>query len=286
MMLRTLLVFVVSFLILGVSDAHAQEGKKSGKKKKAVQKKVSVSMASLSQKIKSLESDEEFYASHEEVAGRWMPIMRLVRDKKLSREAAMDSMYRFTNQLWDIMEAKVKAGKLRKYSDREWVFPVKGYGSSAIGGVNGSGYVPGNFDFFDGSTGGHPAHDIFIADSDQDAIDDRTGKPAEIISMSGGVVVETRKNWTTDMMDIKGGNIVYVYDNFSNGLFYYAHLKDVYVDVGDLVAPGTVLGTMGRTGKNAYPKRSPTHLHLMYVRSFDGELVPENIYQDLVRSGN
>jgi hypothetical protein len=279
---------ILLFLLLtfaATSIAGAADDKKS-KKKKDKQKYVSVSMSSLGLKLNNLEADEDFYSSHVEISTRWMPIMKMVREKKLDKKSAMDSMYRFTNQLWDVMEARVKSGKLKKYSDKEWVFPVKGYSASAIGGVNGSGYVPGNFDFFDGSTGGHPAHDIFIRDANQDCIDDATGKPAEIVSMSGGVVVETRKNWTTEMMDIKGGNIVYVYDNFTNGLFYYAHLQDVFVDVGDLVEPGTILGTMGRTGKNAYPKRSPTHLHLMYVRSFDGELIPENIYSDLLRCGN
>lgn len=281
---KSLLILLAFFIFAPYSSADLDTDKNPKKKKK--QKNVSVSMKGVSQKLKSLEADEEFYASHEKVAERWLPIMRSVRENKLDRDAAMDSMYRFTNQLWDVMEAKVKSGKIRKYTDNEWVFPVKGYGPGAIGGKNGSGYVPGNFDFFDGSTGGHPAHDIFIRDSDQDCIDDATGEYVEIVSMSGGVVVETRKNWTTDMMDIKGGNIVYVYDNFSNGLFYYAHMKDVYVDVGELVKPGTLLGTLGRTGKNAYPKRSPTHLHIMYVRSFDGELVPENIYNDLLKCGN
>ncbi len=288
--MRILILFLImTTFFAAAAPAAAQATDKSPKKKSAVKKKkktISASINSIVLKINSLDADEEFYSSHEKVAMRWMPIMKEVRDKKLGRSAAMDSMNRFTNQLWDVMEAKVKSGKLKKYKDSEWVFPVKGYSASAIGGVNGSGYVPGNFDFFDGSTGGHPAHDIFIRDSDQDGIDDATGKHVEIVSMSGGVVVETRKNWTTEMMDIKGGNIVYVYDNFTNGLFYYAHLKDVYVNVGDLVKPGTVLGTMGRTGKNAYPKRSPTHLHIMYVRSFDGELIPEDIYQDLLRTGS
>ncbi len=277
----------VSILIAGNSFAENNDDKSPKKNKKIKQKNVSVSISSLRLKVNNLEADKEFYSSnHEEIAMRWMPIMKSVREGRLDRDAAMDSMYRFTNQLWDVLNAKVSSGKLKKYSDDEWVFPVKGYTSAAIGGRNGSGYVPGNFDFFDGSTGGHPAHDIFIRDADQDCIDDANGEYAEIVSMSGGVVVETRKNWTTDMMDIKGGNIVYVYDNFSNGLFYYAHLQEVYVDVGDLVKPGTLLGTMGRTGKNAYPKRSPTHLHIMYVRSFDGELRPENIYNDLLRCGN
>lgn len=253
------------------------------KPKKFKLKKINVSLLSVSQKINELKSDEEFYAVKTTVAERWKPLMTGVREATISKQDAVDSMNRFTNELWDFMDAMVKRGKIKKYSDDEWIFPVKGYNSNAIGGTNGSGYVSAGFDFFDLNSGGHPAHDIFINDGNQDCLDDITGEPVEILSMSGGIVVETRKNWTPDMMDIKGGNIVYVYDNFTNGFFYYAHLKDVYVNVGDFVKPGTVLGIMGRTGKNAFPSRSPTHLHIMYVRSFDGDLKPENLYKDLVR---
>ncbi len=209
----------------------------------------------------------------------WMSLMRQVRDAKLQRKQAVDSMGRLTDELYMYMYLKNK----EPVDKSEWVFPVRGYNWSAIGGVQGSGYVVADFDFFDNNSGGHPAHDIFINDKNQDAIDDNTNKPVEILSMSGGVVVETRKNWTPEMMDIKGGNIVYVYDNFSDGLFYYAHMNKVYVNVGDFVLPGTVLGIMGRTGKNAYPLRSPTHLHLMYVKNHNGDLTPVNMYDELAK---
>jgi len=209
----------------------------------------------------------------------WMSLMRQVRDAKLQRKQAVDSMGRLTDELYMYMYLKNK----EPVDKSEWVFPVRGYNWSAIGGVQGSGYVVADFDFFDNKSGGHPAHDIFINDKNQDAIDDNTNKPVEILSMSGGVVVETRKNWTPEMMDIKGGNIVYVYDNFSDGLFYYAHMNKVYVNVGDFVLPGTVLGIMGRTGKNAYPLRSPTHLHLMYVKNHNGDLTPVNMYDELAK---
>ena len=252
-------------------------------KKKIKKKIINVSLLSISLKLNNLKSDEKFYEIKTTVAEKWKPLMTEVREAKISKQNAIDSMNKFTNQIWDFMETQVKRGKIKKYSDDEWVFPVKGYTANAIGGSNGSGYISAGFDFFDLSSSGHPAHDIFIRDGNQDCLDDATGEPVEILSMSGGIVVETRKNWTPDMMDIKGGNIVYVYDNFTNGLFYYAHLKEVYVNVGDFVKPGTILGIIGRTGKNAFPSRSPTHLHIMYVRSFDGDIRPENIYKDLVR---
>lgn len=278
----TVLIFILLFLIISTADTATADDKKKTKKQK--QKKIFVSLLSVSQKVKAVESDEEFYAVNTAISERWFPVVKEIRDGSISRQDAIDSLNKLTNNLWDFMELNIKRGKIKKYSDKDWVFPVKGYTPAAIGGVGGSGYNPSGFDFFDQNSGGHPAHDIFIADRNQDCLDDATNEPVEILSMSGGIVVETRKNWDNTMMDIRGGNIVYVYDNFTNGFFYYAHLKEVAVSTGDFVKPGTVLGTMGRTGKNAYPSRSPTHLHIMYVRSFDGDLRPENIYNDLLNA--
>ncbi|MEO8665335.1 MAG: M23 family metallopeptidase [Ignavibacteria bacterium] len=278
---KIIIIFLILIIILPAGSLIADDKRPPKKPKK---KKVNVSLLSVSQKINELKADEDFYSVKSTIAQRWLPVMTSVRDGNLSRTDAIDSLYRFTNQLWDFMEANIKSKKIKKYSDEEWVFPVRGYGPGAIGGYNGSGYITAGFDFFDKNSDGHPAHDIFINDGDHDCNDDNTGSPVEILSMSGGIVVETRKIWAPDMTDIKGGKIVYVYDNFTNGFFYYAHLKDVYVNTGDLVKPGTTLGIMGRTGKNAYPSRSPTHLHIMYVRSFDGDLRPENIYNDLLKA--
>lgn len=272
------------FLIMLVPLLASASNEADKKPKKIKKKTINVSLVSVSQKLNALKQDDEFYVINTDIAERWLPIMVSVREARIQRQDAIDSMNRFTNNLWDFMEAKVKANKIVKYSDYEWVFPVRGYTPGAIGGTRGSGYISSGFDFFEQNSGGHPAHDIFINDGDQDCLDDATGEPVEILSMSGGIVVETRKTWEPSMTDIKGGNIVYVYDNYSNGFFYYAHLKDVFVNVGDFVKPGTKLGTMGRTGKNAYPSRSPTHLHIMYVRSFDGDIRPENIYNDLLNA--
>lgn len=265
-------------------DKNKKKPKKDKKKKEVIKFNYNVTLSSLGLKVAGIKRDESFYVINTEIAERWYPIVYEIREAEVSKQAAIDSMNRFTNNLWDFLEKYVKAGRIKKYSDKDWVFPVKGYSPTAIGGFGGNGYTDAGFDFFSQNSGGHPAHDIFIADRNQDCMDDYTGEPVEILSMSGGIVVETRKNWDNTMTDIKGGNIVYVYDNFTNGLFYYAHLKEVDVSVGDFVEPGTTLGIMGRSGKNAYPSRSPTHLHLMYVRSYDGDLQPENIYKDLLQA--
>lgn len=271
--IKKYIIFVFIFFVQVSLYAQASPLPEDDKPKK---KKLKIALSKLADKVKDINDDEEFVATP---AKGWYAIMRQVRDNKLSRRQAIDSMRNFMDDL----NLYLIKNNPKVYKKSEWVFPVKGYTSSAIGGSNGNGYVIADFDFFDGGTGGHPAHDIFIADKNQDCVDDNANKPVKILSMSGGIVVETRKNWNSQMMDIKGGNIVYVYDNFSDGLFYYAHLNQVDVNVGDFVKPGTVLGTMGRTGKNAFPSRSPTHLHLMYVRNIDGDIKPSNLYNNLLK---
>lgn len=272
---RIRIFLILLFVSLSSIGAYARLSPEpdDGKPKK---KKFKIALEKLSQKVKDINDDEEFIVTP---AKGWYAIMKQVRDKKLNRKQSVDSMRNFMEDLSLFM---IKNNP-KVYKKSQWVFPVKGYTSSAIGGTNGSGYVVADFDFFDGSTGGHPAHDIFISDKNQDCLDDYTNKPVKILSMSGGIVVETRKNWSSQMMDIKGGNIVYVYDNLTDGLFYYAHMDKVYVSVGDFVYPGLELGTMGRTGKNAFPSRSPTHLHLMYVKNYDGDIKPLNLYEDLLK---
>ena len=272
--IRTHIILIFLFLLQVSLFAQASPYPEDDKPKKKILK---IDLKKLSQKVQDISDDEEFL---ETPAKGWYAIMRQVRDKKLARKQAVDSMKNFMEEL----NLYIIRNNPKVYKDNEWVFPVKGYTPSAIGGSNGSGFVVSDFDFYDGSTGGHPAHDIFIADRNQDCIDDNTNKPVKILSMSGGIVVETRKNWNSNMMDIKGGNIVYVYDNYTDGLFYYAHLNEVNVNVGDFVSPGMVLGTMGRTGKNAFPSRSPTHLHIMYVKNLNGDILPANIYKDLLKA--
>jgi murein DD-endopeptidase MepM/ murein hydrolase activator NlpD len=273
-----LFALVISLFFAGSTVQAAADTSKIKKKKQIVKlKEIYPALVALSFNIDELPDDKSFIKNP---AQNWLSLMTKVRNFEVEKPEAITRMGAFVNELKIFLANKDVAN----ITEDQWVFPVKGYTPSAIGGRGGSGYVISDFDFFDLNTGGHPAHDIFINDSDQDNIDDVTGKPVEIVSMTGGIVVETRKNWTPEMTDIKGGNIVYIYDAYSNGFFYYAHLNEVAVNIGDIVYPSTVLGTMGRTGKNAYPRRSPTHLHIMCVRSNDGDLQPFNLYSSLLNS--
>lgn len=78
-----------------------------------------------------------------------------------------------------------------------------------------------------------------------------------------------------------GGRYIWVYDPASELLVYYAHNSELSVKLGEIVRPGDVLATVGRSGYNAAKRRSPTHLHLTVLRVRDGQVLPMDIYQNL-----
>lgn len=168
------------------------------------------------------------------------------------------------------------------YAAEEYVFPVEGYGANMIGGHKGSDYIPGKYNFYNThGNSSHPAHDIFINDRDQDSRDDQTNNPVKILSMTGGVVVSTEHFWDTTMT-AKGGNYIYIYEPFSKKLYYYAHNETLWIGLGEVVKPGQHIADMGRTGRNANKKRSPTHLHFSVLQfEDDGSAQPVKPYTAL-----
>jgi len=164
-------------------------------------------------------------------------------------------------------------------------FPLKGYSTSAIGGSHGEGYRSKGFDLFDYTVrGSHPAQDIFIRDKNQDAVDDQSGKPVDVLSMSEGLVLAIETGWKP-VQEYRGGNWIWIYDPVRNGLFYYAHNNVVAVEMGEWVQAGQKIAEVGRSGYNAYQTRSPTHLHLMYLQlQPNGLPLPQNTYAWLLRA--
>lgn len=162
-------------------------------------------------------------------------------------------------------------------------FPLTDYGLQSIGGRNGEGYKPAGYEFLGGNRHkGHPAQDIFIRDRNQDGLDDRTGRPVEVLSIADGVVLSTFSEWTSDEAHrhIRGGNYVWVYHPALRMFSYYAHLQAIRMKSGEKIAGGAPIGTLGRTGTNAFPPRSPTHLHFMLLRATD--MAPVDPYPMLV----
>jgi len=211
-------------------------------------------------------------------ASEWHLLYIKIRDRLITKEEAL-------NRLKEL-EALLKDFYLKNWGrklDDRLCFPLKGYSFHFIGGKGGSGYQAQGYDFFDGNDHrGHPGHDIFIRDKNQDGLDDMTGKPVEVISASSGIVVSVNLNWKPSS-PLRGGNYIWIYEPIKSRYYYYAHLDQIFLRVGQIVSTGDRLGTLGRTGVKAYLQQSPTHLHFVVHHSIEGYPKPINPYNDLLR---
>jgi len=204
----------------------------------------------------------------------------MIRDSKISKSDAIVQLNTLTEQIANLYYGKGGVD----HPKEEFCFPLRGYNQSSIGGKNGSGYITKDYDFFEGNKhGGHPAHDIFVYDKNQDSNDDRTGNPVDVLSMSGGIVVALSKEWEPSS-DLRGGKFVMIYDPGTDALYYYAHNNKVSIDLGDIVEPCEKIAEVGRSGLNAYKQRSPTHLHISRFLVNSGDIIPDDLYQDLLKS--
>jgi len=205
-----------------------------------------------------------------------------IRDGRIARDAALTKV----RALLPLIAADFHAHGGKEAPPTAWRFPLDGYGVESIGGRNGSGYVAAGYDWFDGyKSHGHPGHDLFIHDRNQDELDDDTGAPVKVLSISSGIVVASAPDWQTGSV-LRGGRYLYIYDPALHDIFYYAHQRSLLVTPGDIVAPGEAIGTVGRSGRNAAAPRSPTHLHVMLLTIDDGGYPrPHDLYPDLVRLG-
>jgi hypothetical protein len=194
----------------------------------------------------------------------WQSFERRVRDGVIAGEEGLLEIARWG----EILEQRYPSEGF----DRRAFFPLKGHGLRSIGGKNGEGYRPAGYEFLGGNRHkGHPAHDIFIHDRNLDGLDDQNDLPVEVLALADGVVLATFTEWSPDeaQRPIRGGNYIWIYHPALMMFSYYAHLKDVRVELGARVRGGSVIATLGRTGTNAYPARSPTHLHFMLLRAKD-----------------
>lgn len=211
-------------------------------------------------------------------ANEWHLLYLKIRDGVISKQEAQPQL-----RSLEILLKEFYLKHSNKREEKSICFPLEGYHANAIGGKEGSGYRAEGYDFFDGNRHkGHPGHDIFVRDKDQDGLDDVTKKPVNVISASSGIVVSIKLDWTPSS-SIRGGNYLWIYEPIEGRYYYYAHLIGIIVKIGQIVIRGEHLGTVGRTGKNAYPKRSPTHLHFTVHRSVEGDPKAINPYMELIK---
>jgi|LauGreDrversion2_3_1035106.scaffolds.fasta_scaffold03355_2 murein DD-endopeptidase MepM/ murein hydrolase activator NlpD len=252
--------FVFLFLISCNNNKQEQTEKKANNEivTKATDPKTSISLC---QKFETLNNE--------------------IRDNKIGLSSALKEIQ---NQIPEIKSDYYKQGG-KDWKEDTWIFPLQDYSSSAIGGSNGNGYIASGYNYFDGNKhGGHPAHDIFIQDNNQDCKDDRTNNYVSVLSFSGGIVLATENNWVTSSQ-LRGGKYIWIFDPYSNSLFYYAHNNKILVASGQIITPGQTIATVGRTGLNAFKKRSPTHLHFTQLR-FNNNFYPKPIdtYKELLEA--
>lgn len=204
------------------------------------------------------------------VCDNWNNLDKLIRDNKIGRAEAKRKIIELDGLL-----LKEYSGKI---GNSPFAFPVKGYGRKS--GNNGSSYLPAGYNFYDGNRhGGHPAHDLFIRDRKRTGLDDGTGKPAEIAAFADGVVIGVNPAWEYPS-NIRGGIYIWIFNPATNRYYYYAHLAKILVAPGDVVKAGDTIALLGRTGKNAHPWRSPTHLHFMCLSFDGGRMTPHNTWRE------
>jgi len=213
---------------------------------------------------------------------KWDNFEKAVRNQTISKDSAKKVFPSLHAELKNYAE-KYKFDTLIT----SWAFPVDGYGMDALGkgGFKPDIYYGGStikgYDFYDGNKhGGHPAYDIFILDKNQDCVDDNSGKPVNIVAPVDLMILSIFKDWIKGS-GIRGGNYVWTLDPVENQIFYFAHMDSIFVEGGDFCNKGTPIGTMGRSGKNAWVKRCPTHLHMMILKIEGNELTPLDYLQML-----
>lgn len=208
------------------------------------------------------------------LAKQWNQLNTAVRDGAITKFEAQRGLQALSEEL-------DRAGQEFFVNPSPWVFPLQGYTPSCMGR---SSYQAKGYDFFSGNRhGGHPSEDLFVRETARNARDVRSGKPVTVLAMTDGIVVAYADDWQPGSR-LRGGNYLWLYNPWEQALVYYAHNDRLLVSLGDVVTAGTPIATVGRSGLNAYKKRSPSHLHLTYLSLRDGYPRPVNIYKELRRS--
>ena len=208
------------------------------------------------------------------IISRWNNVDTLIRDRKIDKDDAIDSLE--TIILPAIKYCKEKNIVFTKRND--WVFPMSGFTQTSYRD-NGFDFRTDYFDYFEGAEFyGHPAHDIFILDKDSNGVEDSTGKHVNAVAMVSGVVITSYGEWKIGDIG-RAGNYINLFDPEGPGIFYYSHLDSVFVKSGDIVKAGDVIGLVGRTGRKAVFGK--THTHIGYYKITNGYPEPVDIIKAL-----
>ncbi len=208
---------------------------------------------------------------------RWSKTDSLIWERKIDRDAAVDSIEMYV----PLAVKYCRENGVKFTKQNRWAFPMKGY-TKIIYRTGGKDYRDDRFDYFQGGESkGHPAHDVFILDSDSNTVEDSTGKKVEASAMVSGVIIAVKHDWKPGDFG-RGGNYVKLFDPESEAIFYYSHLDTVTLRAGDVVNAGDMIGYVGRTGRKAV--HGKTHVHVAYYVIDDGEPEPVDFIEDLYKA--
>jgi peptidoglycan LD-endopeptidase LytH len=209
----------------------------------------------------------------------WNDLDRQIVLRQVNKDSAIAMMREFSIAATEYFRNNSGYEVLRK----DWVFPLKNF-TQVSHRDDGDDYIDDGYDYFQGSdTKGHPAHDIMILDNNKDLLDDNTGKPVDVVSMSSGVVIATDTTWKEGSY-LRGGKYVKIFDVTNKKIFYYSHLNIVTVKPGEIIKAGDKIGEVGRTGRNTILPEGKTHLHIALLRLDRGYPKPEPIIEDIFRA--
>jgi len=219
------------------------------------------------------------FADSINVCEKWNSLDKKITLNKITKDIAVILINKYETEVISYFYNQ----KGMDVNRNKWVFPLSNY-SNIIFRNNGKDYNDNAYDFFDGNKSwNHPANDIIIADSNKDCLDDVTGKPVEVVSMSSGVVISTDTTWKPGSI-LRAGKFIRIYDVTNKNIFYYSHLKDVFKKPGDIVYAGDKIGEVGRTGRQTILPVNITHLHIALLYIKDGYPYPEPLIKALKRA--
>ena len=129
--------------------------------------------------------------------------------------------------------------------DTVWIFPIKGYRAKDISNIKNlyraMAESASDTKFFDGEQFlGQKYLDIEISAKNAAA-------SADIVAANNAVVVYTKKG----ALNSVSGNCVWLYNPAQNFYIYYGYLRDVDVNIGDIVKTGDKIGDI-RPSKKGY----------------------------------
>jgi hypothetical protein len=210
------------------------------------------------------------------VCDKWDELDKKIVNLQIDKDDALELLEKYEKEIVKYFNSNNGVHVKRQ----DWVFPLKNY-TSVKHRDNGVDYKLSTYDYFQGSNSkGHPAHDIFILDNNKDLLDDSTGKPVDVVSMSSGVIAAVDTTWKPGSL-LRGGKYVKVFDVTNMKIFYYSHLSQVSVKPGDIVNAGDKIGEVGRTGRKAILPEGKTHVHVALLSSEEGYPMPEEIIDDI-----